>query len=328
MRAYVIETFGQPEVFREMELEVPTFPAGHVLIRVKATSINPVDYKIRAGILPALSPAFPVVLHGDVAGVIEAVGEGVTTLQIGDEVYACAGGIRGMSGALAELMLADATLVARKPTSASFSEAAALPLVSITAWEGLIDRAQVQSGQRVLVYGGTGGVGHIAIQLAKWRGAKVFATISSPEKAQIAKQLGADEVIDYRHQSVEDYVHQHTDGQGFDTVFDTVGDGNLQCAFQATKLNGQVVSTLALSAQDLVGMHIRGLSLHLVYMLLPMLSGINRAYHGDILTKLASLIDSQQIRPLIAQVFAISDIAQAHRYAESGQAVGKVVVKW
>ena len=268
MRTYSIKAFGQPEVFREMELPIPELLPGHVLIRVKATSINPLDCKIRAGVLPELSPAFPAVLHGDVAGVIEAISEGITKLQVGDEVYACAGGIQGLHGALAELMLADAALVAKKPMSLSFSEAAALPLVSITAWEGLIERAQVQPGQRVLVYGGTGGVGHIGIQLAKWRGAKVFATISSPKKAQIAKQLGADEVIDYQCQSVEDYIQQYTDGQGFDIVLDTVGNDNLQSAFQAAKPNGQVVSILALSTQDLTPMHVRGLTLHIVYMLM------------------------------------------------------------
>ena len=328
MRTYSIKAFGQPEVFREMELPIPELLPGHILIRVKATSINPVDYKIRAGVLPELSPAFPAVLHGDVAGVIEAISEGITKLQVGDEVYACAGGIQGLHGALAELMLADAALVAKKPMSLSFSEAAALPLVSITAWEGLIERAQVQPGQRVLVYGGTGGVGQIGIQLAKWRGAKVFATISSPEKAQIAKQLGADDVIDYQRQSVEDYIQQYTDGQGFDIVLDTVGNDNLQSAFQAAKPNGQVVSILALSTQDLTPMHVRGLTLHIVYMLMPMLSGLNRAEHSEILTKIAAIVDTGQIRPLVAQVFSVSNIAQAHRYAESGQAVGKVVVEW
>lgn len=328
MRTYSIKAFGQPEVFCEMELPIPELLPGHVLIRVKATSINPVDCKIRAGVLPELSPAFPAVLHGDVAGVIEAISEGITKFQVGDEVYACAGGIQGLHGALAELMLADAALVAKKPMSLSFSQAAALPLVSITAWEGLIERAQVQPGQRVLVYGGTGGVGHIGIQLAKWRGAKVFATISNPEKAQIAKQLGADDVIDYQRQPVEDYIQQYTNGQGFDIVLDTVGNDNLQSAFQAAKPNGQVVSILALSTQDLTPMHVRGLTLHIVYMLIPMLSGLNRAEHSEILTKLAAIIDTGQIRPLVAQVFSVSDIAQAHRYAESGQAVGKVVVEW
>ncbi len=171
---------------------------GHVLIRVAATSVNPVDFKIRAGVVKDIAPDFPAVLHGDVAGVIEVVGEGVNAFKPGEEVYACAGGVKGLGGALAEFLLADATLVARKPKSLSMREAAALPLVSITAWEGLIDRAKVQAGQNVLVYGATGGVGHIAIQLASWAGAKVFATASSDEKMASARELGADVVINYR----------------------------------------------------------------------------------------------------------------------------------
>lgn len=328
MQTYAIKAFGQPDVFQTIDRSIPEVLPGQVLIRVKATSINAVDYKIRAGALLDISPEFPAVLHGDVAGVIEAIGAGVTSLQAGDEVYSCAGGIRGMDGALAEFMLADAALVAKKPKSLSMSEAAALPLVTITAWEGLIDRAQVHAGQTVLVYGGTGGVGHIGIQLAKWAGATVFATVSSEEKGQIARELGADIVINYRNQSVEEYVQQYTNGQGFDIVLDTVGDDNLQNAFKASKLNGQVVSILALSQQDLVPMHIRGLTLHIVFMLLPMLSGLNRVRHGEILTNLAELVDAKQVRPVIDCTFPVKEIAQAHAYAESGKAIGKVAVEW
>ena len=328
MQTYVIKAFGQPDVFHAIDRSDPKVLPGHVLIRVKATSINAVDYKIRAGALLDISPVLPAVLHGDTAGVITAIGEGVTSFQVGDEVYACAGGVRGMPGALAELMLVDAALVAKKPKSLSMSGSAALPLVAITAWEGLIDRAKVHAGQTVLVYGGTGGVGHIGVQLAKWAGAKVFATVSSEEKGRIARELGADVVINYHNQSVEEYVQQYTDGQGFDIVFDTVGNDNLQNAFKASKLNGQVVSILALSEQDLIPMHVKGLTLHVVFMLLPMLSGLNRSRHGEILKSLAELVDAKQIRPVIDCTFPVTEIAQAHAYAESGQAIGKVVVEW
>ncbi|WP_413164008.1 zinc-dependent alcohol dehydrogenase family protein [Capilliphycus salinus ALCB114379] len=329
MKAIVIEEFGSPNVFKTAELPLPNVIPNHVLIRVAATSINPVDYKIRQGIIADIAPEFPAVLHGDVAGIIEAVGEGVTQFQVGDAVYACAGGVKGTAGALAEFMLADASLVAPKPPALTMTEAAALPLVSITAWEGLMDRAKIQPGQKVLVYGATGGVGHIGVQLAKAAGATVYGLISSPEKAKIAENLGADFTINYRQKTVEEFVAEHTDGQGFDVVFDTVGDDNLQNAFKAAKLNGIVVSILALSQQDLTLLHAKGLTLHLVFMLIPMLFNRGRAYHGEILSKLAELVEVGKVRPLLdAKTFTIDDIAAAHQHAESGQAVGKVVVRW
>jgi NADPH2:quinone reductase len=310
-----------------MDLPQPKVIPGHVLIRVAATSVNPVDFKIRAGVVKDIAPDFPAVLHGDVAGVIEAVGEGVSAFKPGDEVYACAGGVKGLGGAIAEFLLADAALVARKPKSLSMQEAAALPLVSITAWEGLIDRAKVHAEQNVLIYGATGGVGHIGLQLAKWAGAKVFATASSEKKMAIAHQLGADVVINYHEQTVEEYVTEHTDGKGFDVVFDTVGNDNLQNAFKAAALNGTVVSTLALSTQDLSLVHAKGLTLHVVFMLIPMLHGVGRTHHGEILSKLAQLVDEGKIRPLLdPKSFSFADVAEAHRYAESGQAIGKLTL--
>lgn len=328
MKALVIEHFGEPTVFQTADLPIPKVLPGHILIRVAATSVNPVDVKIREGAVADIAPAFPAVLHGDVAGVIEAVGDGVDRFKVGDEVYGCAGGVKGTGGALAEYMLADAHLIAHKPQSLTMAESAALPLVSITAWEGLIDRVQVQPGQKVLVYGGTGGVGHIGVQLAKWAGATVYALVSSDEKAAIARSLGADVTIDYRQTPVEEFVAEHTDGQGFDVVFDTVGNDNLQNAFKAAKLNGTVVSIVSLSQQDLTLLHAKGLTLHLVFMLIPMLFGVNRARHAEILSKLAILVDQGQVRPLLdARSFAFTDVAAAHAYAQSGDAVGKVVLE-
>lgn len=327
MKAYVINQFGDSTVFQPVDIAKPEVQPGHVLIRVVATSVNPVDYKIRSGAVADIAPEFPAVLHGDVAGVVEAVGKNVSHFQPGDEVYACAGGVKGLGGALAEYMLADADLVAKKPQSLTMPEAAALPLVSITAWEGLIDRAKVRPGQTVLVYGGTGGVGHIGIQLAKWAGATVYATVSSPEKGTIARQLGADEVINYQEQSVEEYVAQYTDGKGFDVIFDTIGNDHLQTAFTAAALNGTVVSLVSLSQQDLTLLHAKGLTLHLVFMLIPILHNIGRTYHGEILSKLTHLVDSGIVRPLIdSEPLRFSDITAAHQRAESGQAIGKVVL--
>jgi NADPH:quinone reductase len=327
MKALVIEQFGNPNTFKETDLPIPEVLPNHVLVRVAATSVNPVDYKIRQGVAADIAPSFPAVLHGDVAGTIAAVGAMVTQFNIGDEIYACAGGVKGLGGALAEYMLADARLVAHKPKSLTMAEAAALPLVSITAWEGLIDRAKVQSGQKVLVYGATGGVGHVGVQLAKWAGATVYALVSSDEKAAIAHQLGADITINYRQQPVEEFVAEHTDGQGFDVVFDTVGNDNLQNAFKAAKLNGTVVSIVSLSQQDLTLLHAKGLTLHLVFMLIPMLFSTGLAHHGEILSKLAQLVDDGKVRPLLdSPTFNIAEVASAHQHAESGQAIGKVVL--
>lgn len=327
MKVLVIDHFGAPDSFQLVDLPKPDLLPNHVLIKVAATSVNPVDTKIRRGLIPNIAPDFPAVLHGDVAGVIEAVASNVNGFKVGDEVYGCAGGVQGTDGALAEYMLADSNLIAHKPKSLTMAQAAALPLVSITAWEGLIDRAQVQSGQKVLVYGGTGGVGHLGVQLAKWAGAEVFATVSSSDKGAIALSLGADVAINYHDTAVEEFVAQYTDGQGFDLVFDTIGNDNLQNAFQAVKLNGTVVSTVSTSQQYLSLMHAKGLTLHLVYMLLPMLSGINRAHHGKILAQLAQLVDQGQVHPLLDhQAFTFSEVAAAHAHLESGQAIGKVVL--
>ncbi|MBD2308375.1 zinc-dependent alcohol dehydrogenase family protein [Chroococcidiopsis sp. FACHB-1243] len=328
MKAQAIVSFGEPSVFQTIELPKPEVIPGHVLIRVAATSVNPVDFKLRRGAMPAIAPEFPAVLHGDVAGVVEAVGEGVTTFKPGDEVYGCAGGFKGMGGALAEYMLADADLLALKPKSLSMKEAAALPLVAITAWESLIYRAKIQPGQKVLVHAATGGVGHIGIQLAKWAGAKVYTTVSNEEKKAIAHHLGVNTVINYRQQTVEEYVAAYTSGKGFDVVFDTVGKDNLDRSFAAAAMHGTVVSISTRSTHDLSPLHAKGLTLHVVFMLLRMLYGTERAEHGKILFNVAKLVDQGTIRPLLdPKSFRFSEVAEAHRYAESGQAVGKVVLE-
>ncbi|MBD3885058.1 zinc-dependent alcohol dehydrogenase family protein [Phormidium tenue FACHB-886] len=330
MQAQIINRFGDPTVFETADIPVPQILPNHVLIRVMATSVNPVDLKIRQGIpaYASVAPDLPAVLHGDVAGVVEAVGEGVSTFQPGDEVYACPGGVKGLGGALAEYMLADADLVARKPKSLTMVAAAALPLISITAWEAIIDRAQVQPGQRVLIYGATGGVGHIGLQLAKWAGATVYALVSSEGKGALARKLGADFTINYRQQTVEEFVADHTNGQGFDVVFDTVGNDNLQNAFRAAKLNGTVVSIVSTSKQDLTLLHTKGLTLHLVYRLIPILHNVGRSQQGKILSQVAQLADAGHVHPLLdTRVFNFSEVTQAHQRAESGQALGKVVLQ-
>ena len=327
MKAQLLDRYGPDSRFHLADIPIPEIVPGHVLIRVAASSVNPVDYKIRLK-GPAFAPELPAILHGDVAGYISAIGPDVSGFSLGDEVYACAGGVRGTGGALAELMLADAALVAHKPASLTMAAAAALPLVSITAWESAIERANIQPGQTVLVHGGAGGVGHIGVQLAKWAGATVFATVSSAEKAAIARELGADVTINYREQSVEEYVSDCTDGKGFDTIFDTVGGEHLGESFQAAAHNGTVACISTRKSVDLSLMHAKNLSLHVIFMLLPMLRNEHRDRHGRILREIASLVEAGQLRPwLEPHVFSFADVQAAHEYLESGQAVGKVVLQ-
>lgn len=323
MQAMIVDTHGGPEVFTSRELARPKVRPGHLLLEVKATSINPLDVKMRAQHLP-WSDELPAVLHGDVAGVVVEIGEGVEGFALGDEVYGCGGGVGGYGGALAEYMLVDADLVARKPRSLSMEDAAALPLVALTAWEGLVDKMRVQAGDRVLVHGATGGVGHVAIQLAKALGARVCATCSQ-DRWQSAEALGADALIDYRAQGVADYVEQHTAGLGFHAVFDTVGGDNLAKSFAAVRNNGDVA--VLLPVNDASAMMAKGISLHSVFMLIPLLSGRGRARHGEILTKVAALVDEGKMKPLIhARRYSLWDVASAHRCFESGKALGKVVL--
>ena len=327
MQAQVLRTYGADAQFELDEVPTPTMKAGHLLVQVKATSLNPVDSKIRR-LGPPIAPDFPAILHGDVAGVVHEVGEGITGFRPGDAVYGCAGGVKGEGGALAEYMLVDAQLVAHKPQTLDFAESAALPLVSITAWEGLIDRARVQPGQNVLVHGAAGGVGHLAIQLAASKGATVSATASTKDKGQIGERLGAKEIIYYRDESPDAYVKRLTKGEGFDIVFDTVGGTNIDQAFKATANNGQVITIVSQSTHDLSLMHQRGLSFHVVFMLLPMLTGKGRAHHGEILRQIATWVDEGKLTPLVDSTrFTFKDINRAHEYFEAGSHIGKIVIE-
>jgi alcohol dehydrogenase len=261
----------------------------------------------------------------DFAGTIEAVGEGVTNFATGDEVYGCAGGLADLQATLAGYMLADARLIAHKPKSLSMREAAALPLVGITAFEGL-QRAGARAGEKVLVHGGAGGVGHVAVQLAKHLGADVFATVSCEKQMELIEKYGA-KPIDYKTEKVADYVTKHTGGAGFDVVFDSVGGANMTNSFEAAALNGQVTTTVALLELDLTPAHFKGLSLHVVFMLIPVLYDHKREEHGAILAKLAEIADAGALKPLLDETpFGLEAVGKAHDRLTSGQAIGKVVV--
>lgn len=328
MHSHVINSFGPATHFTAIQQPIPKVKPGYVLIKVAATSINPVDYKIRSGHYSMIAPEFPAILHGDVAGTIIAIGENVTQFKIGDEVYGCAGGVKGEQGALSEYMLADARLIAHKPKSLHMHEAAALPLVSITAWEALVDKLNLQPKQTILIHGGTGGVGHIAIQLALSLGATVYTTVSTQEKAKLLSFLPATQIINYREEAVADYVQRITHGKGFDFIFDTVGEHNLENSFAALAHYGTVVTIQANVTISLAPLHLRSADLKTVLMLIPLLFNKNREHHGKILSDIAKRVDAQEIKPLIyPEVFSFNDISKAHALAESGKTYGKVVLE-
>ena len=327
MKAMILKEYGETAEFHEADIETPSVKDGHVRVRIAATSVNTVDTMIRAmGKDLPLSPDLPAVLGMDFAGTVEAVGEGVTKFAPGDEVYGCAGGLANLQGTLAEYIVADADLVALKPKLLSMRDAAALPLVGITAFEGL-QRAGIQEGQKALVHGGVGGVGHLAVQLAKHFGADVFATVSGDNAPAIINGYGATP-IDYRKETVADYVAHHTQGAGFDVVFDSVGGANMINSFEAAALNGHVETTVSLLELDLTLAHFKGLSIHVVFMLIPMLHIYKRADHGEILAKLADIVDSGAVKPLVDDSrFSFDQAGDAHAHLTSGKAVGKVVIE-
>jgi len=235
------------------------------------------------------------------------------------------GGVGGVQGSLAQYAAVDASLLARKPAHVSMREAASMPLVFITAWEGLVDRAKVHAGQSVLVQGGSGGVGHAVIQLALAMGAKVFATASAAH-AELIRSWGATP-IDYRSTSVDAYVAEHTQGRGFDIVYDTAGGESLDASFKAVARFGHVVSSLGWGTHALAPLSFRAATYSGVFTLLPLLTGDGKAHHGEILRGIATLAEAGKITPRVdRRRFDLNTVADAHALVESREAEGKVVV--
>jgi NADPH2:quinone reductase len=325
MDAYVIEEYGAPDVFEEATVETPEPGPDEVRVEVAATSLNPVDYKIRRGDLPDFAPPFPATLHCDVAGVVDAVGEDVDAFEVGDEVYGMPGGA-GRQGALADYVVGHAGTFAPAPESLSLEDAAALPVVALTALELLTEKADVGDGDEVLVYGASGGVGHVGVQLADALGADVTATGSTAAKRELAADLGADATVDYTSTDVEAYADEHASGAGFDVVFDPVGDDHLQTAFEAVRPYGAVVTTESSSTQDLSAMHANSLELGVVLVILPVLRAEGRDRIGAKLREVADLVDDGAVEPVVADYAPFEDVADVHRRGEDGDFRGKLVL--
>src|SRR5450631_3281529 len=323
MQALVLDHANAP--FRRATIERPVPGKGQVLVRIRASGVNPLDIKIRSGNAPHAKHPFPAILGMDLAGVVEAVGSGVTAFGQGDTVYGLAGGVGGLQGSLAEFAAVDADLLAPAPPNLSLREAATVPLVFITAWEGLVDRAGVQAHQKVLIQG-AGGVGHMAIQIACAFGADVFATDSAAKQKSI-ERLGAT-AIDHRQTTVEEYVGDHTNGQGFDIVYDTLGGATLDASFNAVRRFGHVVSCLGWGVHGLAPLSFRAATYSGVFTLLPMLTSEGRAHHGDILREATKLVEAGKVLPrLDPRHFTLATVAEAYRAVESNAAAGKIVVE-
>ncbi|MEU8006037.1 zinc-dependent alcohol dehydrogenase family protein [Catellatospora sp. NPDC049111] len=324
MRAVVLREFGGP--LEVNEIDQPVAGPGQVLVRVAASGVNPLDTKIQAGKAAHAKTRLPAVLGLDLAGVVEAVGPDTLGFAPGDEVYGLTGGVGHLQGSLAQYAAVDARLLALKPRSLSMREAAALPLAVITAWEGLVDRAGVRAAQKVLVHGGAGGVGSVAVQIARARGAEVYAT-GSPRSLEAIGRLGA-VPVDYTSTPVEDYVAKYTGGEGFDIVVDTVGGATLDASFAAARIyTGHVVSALGWGSHSLAPLSFRGATYSGVFTLLPMLTGRGREHHGEIMREAAALADAGALVPVLdPRHFTMDTVADAHTLVANRTAAGKVVV--
>lgn len=325
MHVQLLTRHGGPEHFQPAEQDLPATGDRDVLVRIAAASINPLDIKIREG-LPVGAP-LPAVLGCDMAGTVEAVGPGVTRFKPGDRVFGMVGGVKGHSGTLAEYIAADEALLAIAPTTLPLHASAALPLVALTALAGM-NRLAVPPTTHLLLHGGTGGVGHVALQLARAQGVRVSTTVGSEAAAEVARSLGASDTINYRTEAVNDYVARLTNGEGFEYVFDTIGGDNLTRSFEATRPGGRIVTTNARATLDIGPMHARALTLMAVFVMQPLLTGRDQGSLGRQLGKIAEKVDRGQLKPLIDErTFILSEAAEAHRHLESGQACGKVIVR-
>jgi len=323
MHALVLSEYKGP--LERTTMPIPEPARGEVLVQIKASGLNPLDTKIRAGNAAHARHPLPLVLGIDLAGVVVAVGADVTRFKAGDEVYGMTGGVGGIQGSLAQYAAVDAQLLAHKPSNLSMREAAALPLAFITSYAGIVDRARLQAGQTVLVQGGAGGVGHVSVQLAKALGARVFATASARDLDVVAR-FGATP-IDYAARSVEQYVAELTAGEGFDLVVDTVGGATLDASFAAVRHFGHVVSALGWGTHALAPLSFREATYSGVFTLHPLLTGKHRAHHGDMLAEATRLVEQGKLTPhLDPRRFDLASAEHAYDAITERTARGKIVV--
>jgi NADPH:quinone reductase len=329
MRAVVMTAVGGPEVLAPTDLVEPEIADGHdVRVRLHAAGINPVDYKLRSG--GTIGGTLPAVLGWDGSGVVDQVGPEVTRFRPGDEVYFCDGGFGPTPGTYQELKVLDEALVARKPSRLSFVEAAAAPLVTITAWEALTERARVQTGQHVLVQAGAGGVGHMSVQIARIAGAHVATTVSGKQKTELAASLGAELTIDYLNEDVGERLRAWTGADGADVVHDTVGGRTFTACFGLTRPYGDLVSNVESPWEDaaIKAMHDRNLRVSFTWMPAPSIFGWreHRVRQRTILERAAVHFDAGDLRVQVGATFPLEHAADAHRALEAGEVVGKAVL--
>jgi NADPH:quinone reductase-like Zn-dependent oxidoreductase len=306
MKAIRIHSYGGADVLVWEDAPMPEIGSDDVLIRTVATSVNPVDWKFREGYLKGMiPPRFPLILGWDVSGVVEKVGADVTAFAVNDAVFSRPDILR--DGTYAEYVAVRASEVAKKPATISHVEAASLPLTGITAWEVLVTTANLSSGQRVLIHGGSGGVGTLAIQLAKIRGAHVTTTCSA-RNADLVRSLGADEVIDYRTQDFSTVVRD------MDVVFDTMGGDVQEKSWSVLKPGGMLASISATPSPDRA--KAEGKRAAFVFI----------KPDATVLATLAGLVDSGRMRPVIGAEFALKDLAKAHEWSQGGKGFGKIAI--
>ncbi len=320
---------GAPEVLQIEQVADPVIENDReILVSLKAAGVNPIDTKLRTRgtFYPEQMPA---ILGCDGAGIVTQIGKNVQKFQVGDEVYFCNSGIGLTPGNYAELAVVDERFVAKKPSSLTFVEAAAAPLVLITAWESLYDRGNLQAGRKVLIHGGAGGVGHVAIQLAKLQGAEVATTISSEEKADFVKSLGVDLAI-FKNTDFVQVVLDWTNGEGVDLAFDTIGGKVFYDTIPAVKVYGDLVTILEpnYSLGNLKVARQRNLRIGLELMLTPMMKGLTEAQEDQakILQQCGRLFDQGKLKINVNKTFALDDAMEAHRMLEGGSMLGKIVL--
>jgi NADPH2:quinone reductase len=330
MKAILMMAAGEPEVLQLAEVPLPQIQSPReILVELKAAGVNPIDTKLRrrGTFYPDRMPA---ILGCDGAGVVVAIGAGVQRFAVGDEVYFCNGGLGGHPGNYAEYATVDERFAARKPSSISFAVAAAAPLVLITAWEALYDRGRLEAGRRVLIHAGAGGVGHVAIQLAKLQGADVCTTVSTAQKAEFVRGLGADKVILYKQEDFVAATLDWTNGEGVELALDTVGGSVITATFPAVQIGGDLVTLLEPDANTSWKIaRNRNLRFSFELMLAPMVQGlVNLQEHqAHILTECARLIDEKKLKVHVSQEFSLAETANAHRLLETGSLTGKLVLQ-